>query len=43
MIDRDSRSENSEKKDMGMEESHRYWELVKTPSRHIAGGMVLQE
>lgn len=42
MIDRDSRSGNSEKKVMVMAESHRYLELMKTPSRLIAGDMDLQ-
>ena len=26
-----------------MAESHKYLKLVKTPSRHIAGGMALEE
>ena len=42
-MDDRQRSGNSEKKAMVMAESHKYLKLVKTPSRHIAGGMALEE
>lgn len=43
MIDKDSRSGNSEKKDMDMAGLHRHLESAKTPSRPIAEGMALEE
>lgn len=42
MIDRDSRSGNSEKKDMVMGGSRRHLESMKIPSRRIAEDMALQ-